>query len=384
MATQFRIVGAGKTFLSPTDFFVQANTNDGGQVEIVLPNSQLIFENINNSNTPYNYIGVRFVDISNNASVNNIVIYGFDNDLVNGGQTLTLNTNGAGGIITLIGEGQWSFEANSTSGGGGGTPTLQQVLDFNHDLVDGNNFQGTGAGVGNTKTNVIALGTQSAYFNTGKRVTALGSFSAYCNIKDNVIALGYASAYCNTGDNVTASGYASANCNTGNSVTASGRASASSNSGSYLVAIGNNSAYCNTGNNVTASGYNSAFCNTGQSVTAVGYNSASCNTGGQVTASGYSSAYCNTGNYVTASGYRSAYLNTGDNVIFLGQNAGFNVGLGTSNSLSNVVGISNVELPQYVDYTTASASINVLAGGVSGTTYLFYNTTTCAIEGIRL
>jgi hypothetical protein len=41
-------------------------------------------------------------------------------------------------------------------------------------------------------------------------------------------------------------------------------------------------------------------------------------------------------------------------------------------------------LPQYVDYTTASASINVLAGGVSGTTYLFYNTTTCAIEGIRL
>ena len=207
MATQFRIVGSGKTFLSPTDFFVQANTNDGGQVEIVLPNSQLIFSDPNNSNTPYNYIGVRFVDISNNASVNNIVIYGFDNDLVNGGQTLTLNTNGAGGIITLIGEGQWSFEQNSISGGGGGTPTLQQVLDFNHDLVNGNNFQGTGAGVGNIGTNVIALGTNSARNNTGNNVTASGTYSAYCNTGDGVTASGYQSAYCNTGGSLTALGY---------------------------------------------------------------------------------------------------------------------------------------------------------------------------------
>ena len=113
-----RIVGAGRTFLSPTDLFVQANTNDSGQVEIVLPNSQLIFDNID-SNTAYNYIGVRIVDIGNNASVNNIVVYAFDNDSINGGQTITLNTNGAGCIITLIGENQWSFEQNSSSSGGG-------------------------------------------------------------------------------------------------------------------------------------------------------------------------------------------------------------------------------------------------------------------------
>ena len=148
----FRVVGAGRTFLSATDFYIQANTNDSGQVEIVLPNSQLIFDNFNSSNTPYSYVGVRIADISNNASVNNIVIYGFESDLVNGGQTLTINTNGGGGIFTLIGNGQWAFNSNSVSGS---TPTLQQVLDNNHDLVNGNNFQGTFAGAGNTGTNVI-------------------------------------------------------------------------------------------------------------------------------------------------------------------------------------------------------------------------------------
>jgi len=134
----FRIVGAGRTFLSPTDFYIQANTNDSGQVEIVLPNSQLIFDNLNNSNTPYNFIGYRIVDISNNASVNNIVIYGFDNDLVNGNQTLTINTNGGGGIFTLIGEGQWSFQQNSTGGGSGSNSTLIIDGDINDFFKYGN------------------------------------------------------------------------------------------------------------------------------------------------------------------------------------------------------------------------------------------------------
>jgi hypothetical protein len=115
----FRIVGFGKTFLSPTDFFVKANTNDGGTVEIVLPNSKTLFENLNSQNSPYNYIGFRIVDVGNNASVNNIIVEGFESDKVNGSQTLTINTNGGGGIFTLIGEGEWSYEGNVSSGGGG-------------------------------------------------------------------------------------------------------------------------------------------------------------------------------------------------------------------------------------------------------------------------
>ena len=50
---------------------------------------------------------------------------------------------------------EWSFQQNSTGGGSGGTQTLQQVLNFNHDLVNGNNFQGTCAGVCNTGNYVI-------------------------------------------------------------------------------------------------------------------------------------------------------------------------------------------------------------------------------------
>lgn len=112
MSNIITLVGAGRTFLSTNDLFIQANTNDSGQVEIVLPNSKLIFGN-SNSNTAYNYIGVRFVDIGNNASIYNIVIYAFDDDLINGQQTITINTNGGGGIINLIGEGEWAFEENT-------------------------------------------------------------------------------------------------------------------------------------------------------------------------------------------------------------------------------------------------------------------------------
>jgi hypothetical protein len=148
-----RIVGSGRTFLSPTDLFVQANTNDSGQVEIVLPNSQLIFDNFNNQNTPYNYLGVRIVDIGNNASVNNIVIFAFDNDNVNGGQTITLNTNGAGGIITLIGEGQWIFDENNSVTS---NPIIQQGTGLGSSVrIDSNNTSSGSYSTALGKTNCV-------------------------------------------------------------------------------------------------------------------------------------------------------------------------------------------------------------------------------------
>jgi len=54
------------------------------------------------------------------------------------------------------------------------TPTLQQVLDNNHDLVNGNNFQGTLAGKFNTGYHVNAFGENSATTNTGNSVNAFG------------------------------------------------------------------------------------------------------------------------------------------------------------------------------------------------------------------
>ena len=239
--TSFRVVGEGKNFLSPSDFLIQVDTSQGA-VEIVMPKIATI---LGSYPTIYQYMGIRFIDISNNASVNNITLTGFETDTINDVTNIVLNTNGVGGILTLIGESDWSYQKNSTGGGSSTTPTLQQVLDNNNALVCGINFQGNCAGAGNEGINVIGIGTNSAQLNTGNDVTALGYQSAFTNSGTNLIALGYQSAYCNTGDRVTASGYKSAYTNSGYNVTANGY----------------QSAMCNTGNGVTTTGYKSAFTN---------------------------------------------------------------------------------------------------------------------------
>jgi hypothetical protein len=83
----------------------------------------------------------------------------------------------------------------------------------------------------------------------------------------------------------------------------------------------------------------------------------------------------NNSNNVIGIGYQAAYNNDNvNNVIALGYNAALN------NTLSGQYIISNSSLPSYVDRTTAQAAI---VGGSAGSTYLYYNSTTGAIEGIR-
>jgi len=392
--SSFRLVGTGKNFLSPTDFIIQVDTSQGA-VEIVMPKIATILASYT---TIYQYMGIRFIDISNNASKNNITLTGFETDTINDVTNIVLNTNGVGGILTLIGESDWSYQKNSTGGGSSTTPTLQQVLDFNHDLVDGNNFQGTGAGAGNTGTNVIAIGTCSAFNNTGNNVTASGHQSAYTNSGSYVTATGFQSAYNNTGNVVTATGFQSARNNTGVQLTASGYYSAFNNTGVYVTASGSYSARNNTGNGLTASGYLSAYNNTGGCVTATGglsaYNntgvcvtatggqSAYCNTGSLLTASGYKSAFCNTGNGVTASGYLSAFCNTGCNVIALGTCAGWN---GTNkNGLNQSFIVANSDFPTYTSRANALLGITTALGGVTGNSYFYFNSGSGAVEAVRL
>ena len=109
-SNSFRLVGAGKTFLAPTDFIVQVDTS-AGAVDLVLPKIDTI---LGVYTTIQQFMGIRLVDISDNASTNNITITGFETDNINGENNVVLNTNGAGGILTLIGESDWSFQANTT------------------------------------------------------------------------------------------------------------------------------------------------------------------------------------------------------------------------------------------------------------------------------
>ncbi len=89
---------------------------------------------------------------------------------------------------------------NST---GGVTPTLQEVLDNNHDLVDGNNFQGTAAGLTNSGTDVNGLGFQASYNNTGNDVNSLGNSAALSNSGNDVNALGFEAGVDNLGNGNT-------------------------------------------------------------------------------------------------------------------------------------------------------------------------------------
>ena len=125
----------------------------------------------------------------------------------------------------------------------GKVPSLQQVLDFNHDLQNGKNYQGTQAGQGNTGQNVNAFGKGAALNNQG----------------DNLNAIGITAGEGNSGLSINAIGEITAKGNTGNYVNAMGALAALANSGSEVIAIGSAAANMNQGNNVIALGTNAGF-----------------------------------------------------------------------------------------------------------------------------
>jgi hypothetical protein len=134
--------------------------------------------------------------------------------------------------------------------GGGGTPTLQEVLDNDHDLVSNNNFQGTGAGINNTGNDVNAFGYSAAEENTG----------AYIN------AFGYIAGTSNTGDNNNFLGSNAGGSNTGSSVNAMGAYSVQANTGNNVNAFGDSAGNGNTFNNVNLFGENATANEDGQTV----------------------------------------------------------------------------------------------------------------------
>ena len=157
--------------------------------------------------------------------------------------------------------------------GSGVTPTLQQVLDFNHNLVDSNNFQGTGAGSGNTGTEVNAFGFDAANTNTANDINAFGYTAAYNNIGFWINAFGNSAASLNTGNQVNAFGYYAGADNTGHDVNFLGNIAGQLNSGYSVNGLGLGAAASNIGNFVNAFGYNSGSGNTFSNVNLFGKDS---------------------------------------------------------------------------------------------------------------
>jgi hypothetical protein len=107
-----RQVSAGTTFLSPTDFYVEVDTSIG-EATIVLPNITTIMEIV--AKLGITFAGIRFVDVSNNASINNIIIASGGTNTINDVTSITLNTDGVGGLFTTISGNQWAYTQNSDS-----------------------------------------------------------------------------------------------------------------------------------------------------------------------------------------------------------------------------------------------------------------------------
>jgi len=109
------------------------------------------------------------------------------------------------------------------------TPSLQQVLDFNHDLVNGLNFQGADAGAGQSGVNVIGFGNNTCQGNTGENVIAFGRGCAVENSGDVNIFIGNDAAFQNSGNDNIGLGDVSLSGNIGDNVIAFGRAAGVSN-----------------------------------------------------------------------------------------------------------------------------------------------------------
>lgn len=99
-------------------------------------------------------------------------------------------------LVTLQNDGTKGIIDSSTLGSGA-IPTLQQVLDNNHDLENGNNFQGTNAGDQATGTNLIGLGDYANARSTGNFNVAIGDFAGEENSGAQNVLLGAGAGYQN-------------------------------------------------------------------------------------------------------------------------------------------------------------------------------------------
>jgi hypothetical protein len=150
--------------------------------------------------------------------------------------------------------------------GGSETPTLQEVLDNNHDLLNGVFNVGTTAGFLNDGINQNSLGTGAGSVNTGDNQNALGDQAGKGNTGDNQNALGFYAGLGNIGSNVNVLGLEAGFNNEGDNLNALGLNSGLNNTGRNVNALGLESGLDNTFNNVNLFGQNAQADEDGQTV----------------------------------------------------------------------------------------------------------------------
>jgi hypothetical protein len=200
----------------------------------LLTDSAIVFDSLGNPNltSSVSINGLAFIE---NDGVNEeITVFSLDGMQRNLDTNITLlnfetPTNPDNVVLVPNGSGTLALTSDIT------TPTLQQVLDNNHDLVDNNNFQGTDAGVNNTGTNVNALGEFAASSNTGIAINALGKGAGVDNTGNAVNALGQEAAVGNIGNDVNALGFRAGVENTFNNVNLFGETAQADENGQTVL-----------------------------------------------------------------------------------------------------------------------------------------------------
>ena len=122
------------------------------------------------------------------------------------------------------------------------TPTLQEVLIAGHDLDNGNNCQGTGAGDGSSGVNTNAFGQSAGINNTGDSLNAIGENAGADNNGGLVNAMGLNAASRNEGTRVIAIGQSAAYTNRGDECVFLGTSAGEGNLASNVIGLGAQSA----------------------------------------------------------------------------------------------------------------------------------------------
>jgi hypothetical protein len=212
-------------------------------------------------------------------------------------------------------------------------------------------FIGSRAGenASDSGTNSIFMGYFAGNNSTGSQVVVIGNSAGRGTISSSVI-LGHSAGGNTLGTKA-------------NAVIIGQNAISSNTNASSVVAVGQ------------GAGQNATNVSSGVIVGTTAAQSGNVQNGVAV---GNSSQQSSTGSGNQSFGYQSARNMTASNCLVLGS------GAADGNGLSNQFIISNSNLPNYADRTAALAAITVGNGAVTGNTYLYFNDSNGAIEGVRL
>lgn len=284
---------------------------------------------------------------------------------------LGLNKYGTGAFTGTV-----AYVLSVTSAGAVIESSLASIINMQNAYDGGNTINGFTFLANGTD---YIFGTTSGTITSGADILAFGFKAADQSTGDSIIALGNTAASLNSGSNVNAGGTNAAVNNIGSNVNAFGNNAGADNGSDNVNMFGNGAGNLNTGRYLNAFGPDAGLSNGGINCNFFGIKAGEQNTGSSVNCFGPNTGSLNSGDNADLIGAGAGTSNSGADVVAVGREAGWD-GL-NGNTLSNVFIISNNVLQSFASHAAAATAF---AGGVAGNTYLYFNSATNQISGVRL